>query len=53
MFLGVVAKPNKDRGFDGKIHLERISKQFMVEKRTAYQRFSEDQILLLERFGIG
>ena len=45
MFMGVVAKPQPDRGFSGRIHLERISEDVTVARRTTHQRFSDDRLV--------
>merc|ERR1712238_585958 len=42
MFLGCVANPSPQHGFDGRIHLERISKQKPTGQMTHHSRFSED-----------
>ena len=45
MFMGVVAKPQAEKGFNGGIHLERISVRDKVTKKSAHQRFSDDRNL--------
>ena len=42
MFLGVVGRPIPYRGFDGKVLLERVSKDVLVIKQPAHQNFSDD-----------
>ena len=42
MFLGCVANPSPENNFDGRIHLERISKQKKTGQMTHHSRFSED-----------
>jgi len=43
--MGVVGRPIKDRGFDGRIHMERVSKTVKVKKMTAHQIFCDDVII--------
>ena len=45
MFIGVVARPQPAKGFNGRIHLERISEQVKVTKRTAHHRFTDDRLI--------
>ena len=45
MFLGVVTRPIPHRNFDGRILLERVSKQTTVSKLTTHTNFS-DHILI-------
>lgn len=45
MFMGVVANPIPERGFDGRIFLERISKEEVVNKKISHQRFSDDRLV--------
>lgn len=42
MFLGIVINPNDDHNFDGRIHLERVSKSKRANKTLHHQRFSFD-----------
>ena len=43
MFMGVVANPNPEKGFDGRILLERISEEVEVKKKYTHQRFTDDR----------
>ena len=45
MFLGCIGRPRPDKGFDGKILLERISETTVVTKMTANQNFSDDVLI--------
>ena len=45
MFLGVVTRPIPHRNFDGRILLERVSKQTTVSKLTAHTNFSDDVLI--------
>ena len=45
MFMGVVGNPIPERGFDGRIFLERISKDEVVTKKMSHQRFSDDRLV--------
>ena len=42
MFMGVVGRPIKTKNFDGRIHLERVSKTVVVSRLTSHQNFCED-----------
>lgn len=42
MYLGVVAKPEPNRNFDGKIFLKRVSEEVEYKKKTHNQNFSDD-----------
>jgi hypothetical protein len=42
MFMGVVAPPNEENEFDGKIFLKRISRKEVVKKITYCKNFHED-----------
>ena len=48
MFMGVVGRPLPEKGFDGRVHLERVSKTEEVKSLTAHQNFSDDVILNCE-----
>ena len=43
--MGVVGNPIPERGFDGGIFLERISKVEVVTKKMSHQRFSDDRLV--------
>ncbi len=43
--MGVVGRPNKERKFDGRIHMERVSKTQEVKKMTSHQSFCDDVII--------
>ena len=45
MFIGVVGRPRPDNNFDYRIFLERISKTYIITKRIANQRFSDDVLI--------
>jgi len=48
MFMGCVGRPRKDKNFDGKIFLERISETSLVTeqtRKTANQNFSDDVLV--------
>ena len=45
MFMGVFGRPRPDKNFDGRIFLEIISKTYTIKKRTANQRFSNDDLI--------
>ena len=45
MFLGVVACPLPYRRFDGRILLERVSEDVVVNKLTAHTQFSDDVLI--------
>ena len=45
MFMGVVGRPINEKNFDGKIHLERVSKTVEVTKLTAHQNFCDDVVV--------
>ena len=42
MFLGVVAAPILEHGFDGKIFVDRVSSWEPYQKTTCNQRFTDD-----------
>jgi len=42
MYLGVVANPNMEQGFNGKIFLKRVSKQQAYKEMSHNQNFSDD-----------
>ena len=42
MFMGVVGRPIKTKNFDGRIHLEGVSKTVAVSRLTSHQNFCED-----------
>ena len=44
MFMGVVARPNEQRKFNGRIMLKRVSKSKIITKRTAHKNFSQDRL---------
>ena len=46
--MGVVGRPMKHRGFDGKILLERVSKTKYITKCTAHTNFSDDALVNTE-----
>ena len=41
MYLGVVAQPVLEFGFDGKVHLERLSKEKSLQQTKQNQNFSD------------
>jgi len=43
MFSGVVGNPILEKQFDGRIHLERVSKSTLAAKKSVNQRFSDDR----------
>ena len=45
MFMGVVARPRPDKNFDGRIFLERVSKNTTIGKLTAHTNFSDDVLI--------
>ena len=45
MFMAVVGHPLAHRNFDGKIHLERVSKTRLITTRTSHHNFSDDVII--------
>ncbi len=48
MFLGVVARPRPDINatkYNGMVHIERISEEKIISRRTSHQRFSEDLLV--------
>ena len=45
MFLGVVACPNRDHNFDGRVFLKRVSKVEIVQRISRNQQFSENVYL--------
>ena len=45
MFMAVVGRPLAHRNFDGKIHLERVSKTRKIGTRTSHHNFSDDVIV--------
>ena len=45
MFMGVVARPVANKNFDGKILLERVSKEEVLQRRSTNQNFSPDIIV--------
>ena len=45
MFMGVVGRPLPYRKFNGRIYLQRISKEKYIEKCTAHSNFSEDALI--------
>ena len=42
MIMGVVCRPIESKNFDGRIHLERVSKTIEVRKLTGHQKFWDD-----------
>ena len=40
--MGVVANPQEEQNFDGRVHLKRVSNQVTATRRSANQRFSND-----------
>ena len=42
MYLGVVARPNADKGFNGRIMIKRVAREEEVKKRSRNQNFSPD-----------
>ena len=44
MFMGVVACPRKDKNFDGKILMERVSKEKTIRTETTHTNFSSDVV---------
>ena len=53
MFLGVVACPNEDRGFDGRIFLKRISERRATTRMSRNRRFSVDVVVNEDIIGGG
>ena len=45
MFLGVVACPNAEHDFDGKILLKRVSKRRQVQRASMNKRYSVDALV--------
>ena len=45
MFMGVVGRPLPHRNFNGKIHLERVSKKRDIQKYTRHTNFCDDALL--------
>ena len=45
MFLSVIGRPRKDKGFNGKVLLERVSKTVMITKMTSHQKNSDDILI--------
>jgi hypothetical protein len=45
MFLGAAARPRPDKGFDGRILLERVSNDHVITMRTAHQNFTDDVVM--------
>ena len=45
MYLGVVANPNEEKDFDGRIYLERVSRQKTVTRASRNSRFSVDVLV--------
>jgi len=45
MILGVVARPQNSKNFNGKILLETISKQEKVKIKSTHQNFNDDVII--------
>ena len=43
--MGVVGRPIKERNFDGRIHMERVSKIVEVKKMTSHQNICDDVIV--------
>jgi hypothetical protein len=43
--MGAVGRPNKKDGFNGKIHMERVSRMKKPSKSSANHRFSDDAIV--------
>ena len=52
MCSGVVANPNEERGFDGRVYLSRVSKQKTVNRASRNSRFSVD-VLVNQALGDG
>ena len=48
MFMGVVGRPDECKKFDGRIHLERISKRVEVKKLTSHQSFCDDVMINMQ-----
>lgn len=46
MFLGVINRPILHTWFDGKVLLERVSKEVEVTKLTAHHYFSNDVLII-------
>ena len=42
MYLGVVANPQEEHNFDGRVYLKRVSNQVTATRRSTNQRFSDD-----------
>ena len=42
MYLGVVANPQEEHNFDGRVYLKRVSNQVTTTRRSTNQRFSDD-----------
>jgi hypothetical protein len=45
MFLGIVACPQEDHAFDGRIFMKRVSKRKTITKRSRNKRFSVDVLV--------
>ena len=48
IFIGCVGRPVTDRGFDGRTHIERVSKTVVVSKLTAHPKFTYDVLVNLQ-----
>jgi hypothetical protein len=48
MFMTVVGRPVKEKKFDGRTHLEQVSKQVEVKKLTSHQNFTDDVSINLQ-----
>ena len=46
--MGVVGRPVPSKNFDGRIHLERVSKSVKVKKLTCHQNFTDDVIVNIQ-----
>ena len=45
MFMAVVGRPLTYRGFNGKMHMEQVSKTKYISKCTAHTNFSDDAVV--------
>ena len=45
MFLSVIGRPRKDKEFNEKVLLERVSKTVMITKMTSHQKNSDDILI--------
>ncbi len=44
MYLGVVARPRKDKGFDGRVLMKRVSRLKKYKRSTRNKQFHDDEL---------